>query len=154
VVAGVIASPLRAQDAPPAGAVCSYDVCGLRVEEDRILKGTQGTEVGRLGLWRATPLVPLMVQSDSAQFYARQFDRHYAAGVRWTTFSGLALGAAAVFLVDRHHDAAQHWNGNDWGWLSSLAVSMGTGAYGGRRLRLARGGLARAIWWHNRELVR
>jgi hypothetical protein len=154
VFAAAIASPLRAQDGPPGGAACSYDVCALRVEEDRILKGSHGTEVGRLGAWSATPLVPLVVRSDSAQFYALQFDRHYAAGVRWSALSGLALGVAAVFLLDRDHHADEHWNGNDWAWASGLAFSLATGAYGGHRLRLARRGIARAIWWHNRELTR
>ena len=149
----VIAGMLRAQDVSRR-APCSYDVCSLRVEENRILKGTAGTEVGRLGGWSATALVPLVVQSDSAQFYARQFDQHYAAGTRWTFFSGLALGVAVVFLLDRDHDAGEHWNGNDWAWVSGLAVSLGTGVYGERRLKLARRGLARAIWWHNRELAR
>jgi hypothetical protein len=98
--------------------------------------------------------VPLVVRSDSAQFYARQFDQHYAAGMRWSSFSGLALGVAVVFLVDRDHHVDEHWNGNDWAWVGSLAISTATGAYGGRRLKLARRGLARAIWWHNRELTR
>ena len=123
----VIARPLGAQDVSPRAA-CSYDVCALRVEDDRILKGTEGTVVGRLGGWSATPLVPLVVQSDSAQFYARQFDHHYAPGTRWTAFSGLALGVAVVFLFDRDHHAGEHWNGNDWAWVGGLAVSIGTGA--------------------------
>lgn len=153
LLACLIAGPLRAQDVSPRAA-CSYDVCALRVEDDRILKGTEGTEVGRLRGWSATPLVPLVVQSDSAQFYARQFDQHYGPGTRWTAFSGLALSVAVVFLLDRDHHAGEHWNGNDWAWASGLAVSIGTGAYGSYRLRLARRGLARAIWWHNRELPR
>jgi hypothetical protein len=69
-------------------------------------------------------------------------------------FSTLALGVAVVFYVDRHHDAGERWTANDWGWASGLAVSMGTGLYGEHRLRIARQGLARAIWWHNRELIR
>ena len=148
------ASALRAQSVSTAGAACSYDVCALRVEEKRILKGSEGAEVGRLGGWSATPLSPLVLSSDSAQFYAQQFDRHYAAGVRWTAFSGLALGVAAVFLVDQSHRPGDRWNGNDWAWVGALAVSTGTGVYGERRLRLARQGLARAIWWHNRDLTR
>ena len=124
------------------------------MEEDRILKGSQGTEVGRLGAWSATALAPLVIQSDSAQFYARLFDQHYDAGTRWTAFSGVALGVAVVFLLDRDHRADEHWNGNDWAGVGGLAVSIGTGSYGTLRLRLARRGLARAIWWHNRELSR
>ena len=152
-LAAVIGSPLRAQDVS-ARAGCSYDVCALRVEEDRILRGPDGTEMGRLGWWSATRLAPLVVQSDSAQFYARQFDRHYDAGMRWTAVSGLALGVAAVVLLGRSHQAGGDWNGNVLVWDSGLAVSLGTGVYGERRLKLARGGLARAIWWHNRELAR
>jgi hypothetical protein len=154
VLASVLASPLLAQDSPPTVAPCRYDLCSLRVEENRILRGAQNREVGRLGSWRATPLLPLMDQSDSAQFYAHQFDENYAAGTRWTAVSGLALGVAAVFLLDSSHHAGEHWNGNDWAWVGALAVSIGTGAYGEHRLMVARRGLSRALWWHNRELSR
>jgi hypothetical protein len=154
LLASALASPLLAQDAPPTVAPCRYDLCSLRVEEYRILRGVQNTEVGRLGSWRATKLLPLMDQSDSAQFYARQFDENYAVGTRWTAVSGLALGIAAGFLLSSSHHAGEYWNGNDWAWVGALALSIGTGVYGERRVVVARRGLSRALWWHNRELAR
>jgi hypothetical protein len=68
VFAMMLASALHAQSASPASAACSYDSCALRVEGEQILRGSGSTEVGRFGVWRATALVPLVIQSDSAQY--------------------------------------------------------------------------------------
>jgi hypothetical protein len=158
VIAILFGAPLvrlaTAQTAAPERPLCSYDTCALHVEENRILKGSQGVEVGRLRTWSATAVLPLVGASDSARYYATRFDGNYGAGTRWTTISAVAAGVGFAFLFDRDHSGGEHWNGNDWAWLAGFAVSIGTGAYGAHRLQLARRGLARAIWWRNRELTR
>ena len=149
---------LLAQDAAPASPaaqVCSYDVCALRVEESRILQGRHGEEVGRLRWLNATPLLPLVGTSDSARFYATDFDHRYARGSRWAALGSVSSGVVVVYMIDSNYGAASHtrFSRGDWALLGGLVLSIGASAYGQHELARARRGLARAIWWHNRESV-
>ena len=149
---------LLAQDSAPASAspvVCSYDVCALRLEEGRILQGRQGAEVGRLRWLNATPLLPLVGPSDSARFYAAEFDRRYARGSRWAALGSVSSGVVVAYMIDSNYGTASNtsWSRGDWALLGGLVLSIGAGTYGQHQLERARRGLARAIWWHNRESV-
>ena len=153
-----VGAPLLAQDAPPAStsaSLCSYDVCALRVEEGRIIQGRRGQEVGRLRWLNATPLLPLVSASDSARFYATDFDRRYAVGSRWAALGAVSGGVVLASMVSSNYGASTNtrWSGGDWALLGGLVLSIGAGTYGQHQLERARRGLARAIWWHNREFV-
>jgi hypothetical protein len=158
VAATLTARPLAAQDPAPASkpaAPCSYDACALRVEEGRVLRGRQGEQVGRLRWFSATSLLPLVGPSDSARFYASEFDRHYGAGARWSALGGLADGVLIASLLHTTSAAGTNdrWRGRDWLLLGGAVVGLGASVYGEHQLKRARRGLARAIWWHNRELA-
>jgi hypothetical protein len=154
----LVGAPLLAQDAASAStsaALCSYDVCALRVEEGRILQGRQGQEVGRLRWLNATPLLPLVGTSDSARFYATDFDRRYARGSRWAALGAVSGGVVVAYMMDSNYGAGSdtRWSRGDWALLAGLVLSIGASAYGQHQLERARRGLARAIWWHNIESI-
>ena len=141
--------------ASPSSPACSYDVCALRVEENRILQGRQGEEVGRMRWLNATSLLPLVGRSDSARFYAADFDRRYARGSRWAALGSVSSGVVVVYMIDSNFGTTPNtrWSRGDWTLLGGLVVSLGASIYGQHELERARRGLARAIWWHNRESV-
>ena len=137
-------------------APCSYDVCALRVEGREVLRGREGQPILRLGHFSATRLSPLIGISDSAQYYAAEFDRHYAAGTRWAALGDAGLGTLVYVLMYsemRSSGNREDWGSGDWAWLGGFVLSLSISSYGNERRMRARHGLARAIWWHNRNLV-
>ena len=151
-------APLLAQETATVStpsASCSYDVCSLRLEENRIVQGRYGEEVGRLQWLNATPLLPLVGSSDSARFYATDFDHGYAVGSRWAALGAVSSGVVLAYMVDANFSSSTNtrWSQGDWALLGGLVLSVGASVYGQHQLERARRGLARAIWWHNRELA-
>ena len=119
-----------------------------------MLRGIHGERIGHLGFLSATRLTPMVGSSDSARFYAAQFDRDYGAGSRWSFLGGLGLGGVLVYLTHEHDRLDAEWRSSDWWLVAGTVVSSGVSVYGTHRLDRARRALSRAIWWHNRDLAR
>ena len=135
---------LEAQQRP---ADCTYDTCAIRVEGDRLLRGTGSTVAGRLGLWSGPRLSELLSGSDSVSFYARRFDQNYNIGQR-LSFLGVAL-AVPVML---QWVPGERRTMSD-AWLVGLGVpSIVFNITSTVKLRRARVALSRALWWYNRGL--
>jgi hypothetical protein len=126
----------------------TYDENALRIEDSRgdmrIVRGTEGTVVGRIGVFRGTDIVKLVQSSERAAVEARMFVHDYKPG----TLS-LALGIATLGAgigISRIHDV-------DTGITTGLLIS-GTAliVYGAGRLENAYNALARSLWWYNRDL--
>src|SRR3954467_4560970 len=125
-----------------------YEDNALRVEDSRgdmrIVRGTEGTVVARIGVFRGTDIVKLVQSSERAAVEAKRFARDYKPG----TLS-LALGIATLGAgigVSRMRDV-------NASITTSLLIS-GTAliVYGAGRLENAYNALARSLWWYNRDL--
>ena len=139
---------------PNDSSACTYDTCALRLQGQRLLRGTSGSRVLTLGPWRASSLRPHVAWSDSASYHAAIFDRHYTAGTRLTTIGLLGTGVMGL-LYGEHLRGGEDWS--DATFIAHAAASalfLGLLEYGSRRLARAHGGLSRAVWWFNRDLPR
>jgi hypothetical protein len=147
---------------PRPGALCAYDACALRIEGGSVVQGAAGKRVAGLGIF-SNVAGRVRWSSDSALRYARSYgSNHTAAGVT----RGLASAGgivATVLLVQAYLDARER--GVDGGTVgldrsklnAVYGVAIGSSVVGfvGRLFEgHARKQLARAIWWHNRELPR
>jgi len=166
----VLASAQIAETAA-AQTRCRYSECALRVDSKRIVRGHPGDVVVHLGPYTdVTRRVGWL--SDSARVHAARYGprRSTAASLRlvaWglTITSGL-LGYQVYHDYERQADlvSAQQASGGpvtarlelDKSKLfASSALSAGAfvaGWMAGRLNEAARTELARAVWWHNREL--
>jgi hypothetical protein len=144
------------------GALCAYDACALRIEGGSVVQGAAGSRVAGLGIF-SNVAGRVRWSSDSALHYARSYgSNHTAAGVT----RGLASAGgivATVLLVQAYLDARDRAGdggtvGLDRSKLHAVyGVAIGSSVVGfvGRLFEgHARKQLARAIWWHNRELPR
>ncbi|HST06737.1 MAG TPA: hypothetical protein VLJ83_01110 [Gemmatimonadaceae bacterium] len=128
----------------------SYDASALRVEDShgdmRILRGSEGTVVARVGVFHSSDVVRLMASSERATFEARKFARDYKPGTLFFAIGIATLGAGL--------GVSQVGNGSH-GIATALFVS-GTGlvVYGAGRLEAAYNALARSLWWYNRDLTK
>jgi hypothetical protein len=139
----------ESQGTTPTSAACTYDECALRLEGQRLLRGIQGVQVGRLTLWTGPRLSDLVSTSDSARVYARRFDANYSWGSRLAFLGGLFLAAVAVDHLRGYQGTMRREH--------ELGVGISGGALllvGGLKLRRANEGLSRAMFWHNRNLPR
>ncbi|HSJ05406.1 MAG TPA: hypothetical protein VK936_01805 [Longimicrobiales bacterium] len=135
-----VPTPAAAQEA------CTYDTCGLRIRAPSfsapraIVRGTDGTEVARLGLMEPA-IAPLVQLSDSAVAHARVYDVLNDRGSIITIVGTvLSIGAPIIF--------------RDTGQKIGFAVAgIGITVYGGMVSNQAQEALSRAIWWYNRELA-
>jgi hypothetical protein len=93
------------------------------------------------------------VSSDSARHYAAEFDRDYGPGTIWSVLGDAGLTTVVAYLYKRSDRSSAGWRDEDWGLLGGFVVSFGMSVYGHHRLERAQRGAARAILWHNRELV-
>jgi hypothetical protein len=147
---------------PHQGALCAYDACALRIEGGSVVQGAAGRRVAGLGIF-SNVAGRVHWSSDSALRYARSYgSNHTAAGVT----RGLASAGgivATVLLVQAYLDARDREVGGgtlelDQSKLHAVyGVAIGSTVVGfvGRLFEgHARKQLARAIWWHNRELPR
>lgn len=128
----------------------SYDDNALRLEghvgDVRIVRGAQGTVLGKVGVFRGIDVGKLVSSSEEATIEAKNFAHDYGPGT-WLTSLGIATLGAAIG-VSRIHDVN-----------SSIATGLmlaGTGliVYGGARLESAYNALSRSVWWYNRDLKR
>jgi hypothetical protein len=128
----------------------SYDDNALRIEDSRgdmrIVRGSEGTVVGRIGVFHSTDVTRLVESSERATVEARKFVRDYRPGTLFVAVGIATLGAAI--------GASRAGEGSN-GLTSALTVS-GTGfiVYGAGRLENAYNALARSLWWYNRDLTK
>jgi hypothetical protein len=126
----------------------TYDDNALRLEghigDTRIVRGAQGTVLGKIGVFRGIDVAKLVSTSEPATVEAKKFAHDYAPGT-WLTALGVATIGAWIG-VSRIHDVNR-------GITTGLLLA-GTGlvVYGGGRLENAYNALSRAVWWYNRDL--
>ena len=150
------ATPADAQVAVAAAnnrGACNYDQCALRFESREFLRGREGQVVGRITLWSGTRLTSLVGANDSAQYHAAEFDQHYVAGRRWAGLGASGLGLIGGIIWNRAYSDDLSGSTTDWLLAGGYAFAVGLTIYGGRRERRGERGLARALWWHNRDLA-
>lgn len=127
---------------------CTYDRCALRVEMRNIVAGSQGIEKYPLRLFSTPRLEDRLAISDSALAHYRVFTSNHVSANVWNLVGGSLL---AFGMVDSISDAD----------VMSTEVGIGVtvvgviaSLIGNNKTRKAQNGLARAIWWYNRELPR
>lgn len=144
--------PLAANAQPSASrapAGCTYETCALRVEPrfwtpSVLLRGREGTEIGRLGAFGGG-VDSLLAGPDSAATYARR----YVKAAR--TSSTLALlGTAAVVAM------FIHWDEDD---PDATDVALGLTGLGlgiaAIPFNLHAGhSLSRSVWFYNAQFAR
>jgi hypothetical protein len=141
----ILAALLLLADTDAARAQqCTYHECALRLEDNRIVAGQAGREVGRLNFLAATDLTQTFSVSDSAAAHYRVFRDYYGTGSLLSSISGATMTGVWVFR-DRLS------TGYEIGILLSALV---VGALGGHHSRRAQQGLSRAMWWYNLDLPR
>jgi hypothetical protein len=123
---------------------CSYQECGLRIENQRLLQGARGEEVGRLGVFY-NDLRVLEIGTDSAGRYAIEYKRDNKAALLWS-LTGLALVGAGNLLLQINDDK------HSWTPVYLTASGAAFTIVGGNKLRNARNALARSVWWYNAPL--
>jgi len=126
----------------------TYDQKSLRLERHhgdvRIVRGLEGTVLGRIGTFRGIDVVKLVSSSENATSEAKKFARDYGPGTSLAALGIATMGAAIG--VSRINDV----NGLITGGLTLAAT--GLIVYGGGRLENAYNALSRSIWWYNRDL--
>jgi hypothetical protein len=128
----------------------SYDDNALRLEghvgDVRIVRGAQGTVLGKVGVFRGIDVAKLVSSSEKATIEAKNFAHDYGPGT-WLLSLGIATLGAGIG-VSRIHDVNSG--------LTTGLMLAGTGliVYGGGRLESAYNALSRSVWWYNRDLKR
>lgn len=153
-VALTFAAPLaaRAQSSAARAPVgCTYETCALRVEPrfwgpNRLLRGREGVEVGKLGGFGGG-VDTLLAGPDSAATYARR----YVTAARRSNTLGLLGGVAFVALLF-HSD-------NFRDDLDDTDVALGITALGFSIAAIpfqlhAKQSLSRSVWFYNAALAR
>lgn len=127
----------------------SYDENALRLEEDfgtKVIRGSSGTVVGKLGLFRGIDLASVVRETPEAVTQAKLFQHEYTRGTLLASVGIATLGAAL---------GAWRINGiNSWIPTGLNASALFLIVAGGSRLRVAYPALSKAIWLYNRDLKR
>ena len=128
----------------------TYDASALRIEghlgDVRIVRGAEGTVLGRIGVFRGLDVAKLVSTSEKATVEAKKFSHDYGPGT-WLAALGIATLGAAIG-VSRIHDVNSS--------ITAGLTLAGTGLIvsGGGKLQDAYNALSRSIWWYNRDLKR
>ena len=155
----MVSVPAAGQDrstempAPTGLAPCSYDDCAVRLEfrffERSIVRGRDGVRVARLGYFSGGAVVKAFARSDTAVRYAKLYES------RHNTAAALGLASAVItyipFVLRDDLDSYDDVIREELATFLAAAAVGGVGAYFETRAHSA---LQRAIWWHNRDLVR
>lgn len=132
------------------GSVGSYDSSALRLEgyggRARILKGADGTVVGRVGFFRTVKLANLVAPSERALREAHEFDGNFG-NANAVASVGLVVFAASMI-------AQSTTDINPWITLGTSAVSAAIVLYASHRMNRAYNALSKSLWWYNRDLAR
>ena len=135
-------SVLTAQEAP------TYDDNALRLDghlgDVRIVRGAEGTVVGKISSFRGIDVAKLVSSSEKATIEAKKFEHDYGPGT-WLASLGIAtlgvwIGVSRIGDVDRG--------------ITTGLLLVGTSSlvYGAGRMQNAYNALSRSIWWYNRDL--
>lgn len=126
----------------------SYDQNALRLDGNfgdvSIVRGIDGTVVGRIGVFRGIDVAKVVETSPNAVTEAREFQRNYRPGTIALGLGLISLGASvgASQIQDANH-----------GITTGLSIAtIGLITYGGRRLQRAYNALHKSLWWYNRDL--
>lgn len=126
----------------------SYDQNALRLDSKfgdmRILRGVDGTVVGKVGVFRGMDVAKIVAPSETAVAEAREFERNYAPG-NWLVGLGLMTFGASL-------GASRIPDLNPGIGIGLSVASFALIGYGGLKLQHAYNALHRALWWYNRDL--
>ena len=136
-------SSLSAQDLSP----CSYELCALRIEGNRILEGRGGTPVGKVGTFYGDLRI-LEAGPDSAAAAAHAF-RQNARQAFWFRLGGSALVLASVVWGPSGFESL-----GDAAAFGLYAGGLGLTFHAGSRAREAGAQLARSIWHYNERAAK
>ena len=149
LVAAIVAASLMLLTVPAVNAQAgSYDDNALRVEgqrgDFRIVRGTEGTLIGKIGVFRGIDVTRLVASSEKATIEAKSFARDYRPGVLLLSVGIATLGAGIGLSEIQNVNRA----------ITTGLMLAGTGLiiYGAGRLENAYNALSRSIWWYNRDL--
>jgi hypothetical protein len=125
----------------------SYDARALRIEtqmgEYRIVRGLEGTVVGKIGLFTRPDVAALVAPSENAMREGREFNRNHGPGM----LAGITGTAIFTFSL-----AASRAAGPNWGLTTGTVGGAMLMLYGATRLDKAYSALSKSIWWYNRDL--
>ena len=126
----------------------SYEQSALRLETNfgdvRIVRGIEGTIVGKIGVFRGADVTQVVAASPNAVAEAREFQRNYRPGTILLGLGLISLGASVG--TSQMHDL-------DRGITTGLTIAtFGLITYGGSKLQKAYNALHKSLWWYNRDL--
>jgi hypothetical protein len=126
----------------------SYDANALRVEYDfgdaRLVRGEQGTVIGKLGNFRVIDLASIVKSSPNAVLEAKKFQKDYIPGSMFAATGLAAIGAnIGISRIPGVNGLITYGL-----WMGGLALAI----YGGGRMQNAANALAKSIWWYNHDL--
>jgi hypothetical protein len=139
---------LTAEVFPVATEAQSYDQNALRLEmnfgDERIVRGIEGTVVGKIGVFRGLDVTQVVAASPNAVAEAREFQRNYRRGTILLGLGLISLGASVG--TSQMHDVGR-------GITPGLTIAtFGLITYGGGKLQRAYNALHKSLWWYNRDL--
>jgi hypothetical protein len=139
---------LTAEVVPMVAEGQSYEQNALRLDTNfgdvRIVRGVEGTVVGKIGVFRGVDVTQVVAASPNAVAEAREFQRNYRPGTIVLGLGLVSLGASVG--ASQIHDVNR-------GITTGLAIAtFGLITYGGGRLKKAYNALHKSLWWYNRDL--
>jgi hypothetical protein len=139
---------LAAEVTPMVAQGQSYEQNALRLDSNfgdvRIVRGIEGTVVGRIGVFRGDDVTQVVATSPNAVAEAREFQRNYRPGTILFGLGLISLGASVG--ASQIHDLNR-------GITTGLTIAtFGLITYGGGKLQKAYNALHRSLWWYNRDL--
>lgn len=139
---------LTAELAPFSAHSQSYEHSALRLDTNfgdvRIVRGVEGTVVGRIGVFRGVDLTQVVAASPNAVAEAQEFQRNYRPGTIVLGLGLVSLGASVG--ASQIHDLNR-------GITTGLTIAtFGLITYGGGKLQKAYNALHKSLWWYNRDL--
>ena len=139
---------LTAEVIPMAAESQSYEQSALRLDSNfgdvRIVRGVEGTVVGKIGVFRGVDVAQIVAASPNAVAEAQEFQRNYRPGTIVLGLGLISLGASVG--VSQMHDVSR-------GITTGLTIAtFGLITYGGGKLQKAYNALHKSLWWYNRDL--
>ena len=139
---------LTAEVIPMAADGQSYEQSALRLETNlgdvRIVRGTEGPVVGKIGVFRGDDVTQVVAASPNAVAEAREFQRNYRRGTIMLGLGLISLGASVG--SSQIHDVNR-------AITTGLTIAtFGLITYGGGKLQKAYNALHKSLWWYNRDL--
>ena len=139
---------LTAEVIPMAADGQSYEQSALRLETNfgdvRVVRGTEGMVVGKIGFFRGDDVTQFVAASPNAVAEAREFQRNYRRGTIMLGLGLISLGASVG--SSQIHDVNR-------AITTGLTIAtFGLITYGGGKLQKAYNALHKSLWWYNRDL--